>query len=468
MENTHIRTRFAPSPTGSLHIGSLRTALYAYLLAKHSGGEFLLRIEDTDQKREVPGSTQKIQDTLKLFGLDWDEGPGVGGPYGPYIQSERLTSGIYQKAAEKLLADGHAFYCFCQPKGKEEIVADRQKKIEFRDPCRNLTAEQIKAHLDSGLKPAVRLKVPDNEFVSYVDFVGRKKVTWMTDIVDDAMLLKSDGFPTYHLAVVVDDHAMQITHVLRGHDWQPSTPIHLLVHQFLGYSLPEIGHLTDILNEDGHGKLSKRKGNVSCDQFLADGYLPEAILNFVLLLGWAPKDNQELYTLEEIVQKFDPSGFQRSNPRFDPTKLIWLNGHYLRLKSNEELLKMARPFFPDSVSDEQLLAVIPLAKERVSRIQDMVGLTSFIFSEPVYEDKSILNQEFLRSSLEALSSSDWTKESIESHLLDLTNSKAYHRGDFFMNLRLAVSGQKVTPPLTESMLIIGKEKVLARLKALIV
>lgn len=467
MENTHIRTRFAPSPTGYLHIGGLRTALYSYLLAKHSGGDFLLRIEDTDKKREVEGSTQKIQDVLKLFGLNWDEGPGVDGPHGPYLQSQRVPNGIYQKAADKLLADGHAFYCFCKPKAKEEILADRQQKIEFRDPCRSLTQEEINSKIAAGEKPAIRLKTPENQIVSYVDFVTGKKVSWKTDIVDDAMLLKSDGFPTYHLAVVVDDQDMQITHVLRGHDWQPSTPIHILVHQFLGFPMPEYGHLTDILNVDGHGKLSKRKNNVSCEQFLAEGYLPEALLNFVLLLGWAPKDNQELYTLDEIVQKFDHHGFQKSNPRFDPTKLIWLNGHYLRQKSDQELLSLARPLFSESITNEQLLAVIPLSKERISRIGDIVSLTSFIFSEPKYDDKSLLNQEYLKESVNALSLADWNKESIESQLTNLTQSKNYHRGDFFMNLRLAIAGQKVTPPLTESMIIIGKETVLNRLKALI-
>lgn len=297
MDVTHIRTRFAPSPTGYLHIGSLRTALYAYALAKHSQGDFILRIEDTDQKREVAGSVEKIYESLKIFGLNWDEGPGIGGPYIPYVQSERVKTGIYKEAAEKLVSEGHAFYCFCKPRSKDEIVEGRSIKIELRDPCRTLTEDEVKEKLSAGEKPAIRLKVPENEKVSYIDYVSGKEVSWMSDIVDDAMLLKSDGFPTYHLAVVVDDTVMKITHILRGHDWQPSTPIHLLVYKFLGLEMPQLGHLTDILNADGHGKLSKRKGNVSCEQFLAEGYLPEALINFILLLGWAPKDNQELFTL---------------------------------------------------------------------------------------------------------------------------------------------------------------------------
>lgn len=467
MSDTHIRTRFAPSPTGYLHIGSLRTALYAYALAKHSGGDFILRLEDTDQKREVAGTAEKIYDSLKLFGLNWDEGPLIGGAYAPYIQSERVKTGIYQQAAEQLISSGNAFYCFCKAKSKEEIFNDRSVMMELRDPCRSLTENQIKEKIASGEKPAVRLKVPENEIISYVDFVTQKKVTWMTNIVDDAMLLKSDGFPTYHLAVVVDDTVMKITHVLRGHDWQPSTPIHLLAYKFLNYETPQIGHLTDILNADGHGKLSKRRGNVSCEQFLSEGYLPEALINFILLLGWAPKDNQELFTLDQFVAKFDPNGFQRANPRFDPTKLNWLNGHYLRLKSDEQLFDLVKPLFASSISNEKIKKVIPLAKERIIKINDIVNLTGFIFTRPSYDETMGINKQFLVEALSAIENSDWTKESIESNLLSVTKKNNFHRGDFFMNLRLAVSGQKVTPPLTESMLIIGKEEVLARLKSLL-
>ncbi len=466
MDITHVRTRFAPSPTGYLHIGSLRTALYAFALAKHNQGEFLLRIEDTDQKREVAGSTAKIYETLKIFGLNWDEGPEVGGPYGPYIQSERVSTGIYKQAADKLISEEKAFYCFCQPKTKEEIVADRTRKIEFRDPCRNLTKAEIDENFAKGIKPAIRLKVPDGEIISYVDFVSGKEVSWKTDIVDDAMLLKSDGFPTYHLAVVVDDHAMKITHVLRGHDWQPSTPIHLLIHKYLGLETPNIGHLTDILNADGHGKLSKRKGNVSCEQFLSEGYLPEALINFILLLGWAPKDNQELFTLDEFVKKFDPNGFQKANPRFDYTKLNWLNGHYLRLKSDQELFDLVRPLFDASADEEKIKKAIPIAKERITKTNDIVSLTSFIFQKPVYEDVSAINKQYIAEAINAIEKADWTKESIESNLLAVTEKNNFHRGEFFMSLRLAVSGKKVTPPLTESMLIIGKNEILDRLKSL--
>lgn len=464
MTNTHIRTRFAPSPTGYLHIGGLRTAAYAYALAKKNGGDFILRIEDTDQKREVEGATKKLIETLRLFGLNFDEGPEIGGPFGPYLQSERVSLGHYRQAAEKLLVEDHAFYCFCKPKSKDEIKSDRQFKIEFRDPCRKLTPEEIKSKLDSGEKPAIRLKTPDGETISYTDYVLKKETTWKTDVVDDAMLLKSDGFPTYHLAVVVDDTDMQITHVLRGHDWQPSTPIHLLVYKFLGLKRPEIGHLTDILNPEGKGKLSKRNNNVSCEQYLEGGYLPDAILNFVILLGWAPKDNQDMFTLQEFVQKFDPSGFQKSNPRFDMKKLDWLNGQYLRRVPENILADWFKEYLPSDITPQTLQVLVPLVKERISKVREVAGLTRFIFEEPTL-DITKINQEQLAIAYEALLNSAWNKEGIESSLNEAANSRNLHRGEFFMNLRYAISGQNVTPPLTECMLLIGQEKVLARLKS---
>lgn len=462
MSNQNIRTRFAPSPTGFLHIGGLRTAAYAYALAKSQSGKFILRLEDTDKKREVDGSATKLYEVLKLFGLNWDEGPLINGPHAPYIQSERVSLGEYQKAADRLVADDHAFYCFCKPRTKEEIKEERQFKIEFRDPCRSLTKEQVEEKLKSGEKPAIRLKTPDNEAISYTDFVLGKTTTWNTNVVDDAMLLKSDGFPTYHLAVVVDDTAMKISHVLRGHDWQPSTPIHLLVYKYLGLPTPQIGHLTDILNPDGKGKLSKRNNNVSCEQYLNDGYLPEALLNFVILLGWAPKDNQELFTLQEFVDKFDSKGFQKSNPRFDQRKLDWLNGQYIKVMPDETIYGLVKNLFPSDVSQETVKSIIPLAKQRITKIEDIISLTRFIYQE-INSDIVSLNSQFTQSSYNALKKSNWTKIDIEANLASETTANGFNRADYFMNLRLAVSGQKVTPPLTECMLIMGKEKVLNRL-----
>lgn len=458
-----VRTRFAPSPTGFLHIGGLRTAAYAYALAKHNQGKFLLRIEDTDQKREVEGATQKIYDILKLFKLDWDEGPLVGGPHEPYIQSLRLPSKIYSNAAAKLLEEGHAFYCFCKPLTKEEIKANQAtKKIQFRDPCRKLTPQEIQHKLDAGEQPAIRLKVPDNEKISYKDFVLGKKNEWRTDFVDDAMLLKSDGFPTYHLAMPVDDHDMQISHVIRTSEWQSSTPIHLLVFKFLGFEPPLIGHPTAILDPEG-GKLSKRKGNVSVEQFLEDGYLPEALLNFVILLGWAPKDNQEFFSLEEFVTKFDENGFQKSNPQFNIQKLSWFNGQWMRRISFDDFYSRLLPFLPkDWHADTRLKDVATLIQSRIATFKEAEPLIKFFFEEPTVSPE--LEKSYLDEVVATLEKSDWNKESIEDSLLKLVEQKGHKKADFFMALRLAVCGARITPPLTESMLILGKETVLTRLR----
>lgn len=466
MVTNTVRTRFAPSPTGYLHIGGLRTALYAYALAKHYGGQFILRIEDTDQKREVAGSTEKIYDILKKFGLFWDEGPVVGGQFGPYIQSERAKTPIYSLAAKQLLDNDHAFYCFCAVQTKDEIKASRKDEIKFRDPCRNLTPEEIKTKINSGQKPAIRLKVPDGEFISYTDYVSGKKTTWKTDVVDDAMLLKSDGFPTYHLALVVDDHHMQITHALRGHDWMPSTPIHLLVYKYLGFDLPQIGHLTDIQDPNG-GKLSKRKGNVSVEQFLSDGFLPSALLNFVTLLGWAPKDNQEMFTLSEFVDKFDEKGFQKSNPQLNLTKLSWFNGQYIRLTSDAELLELLKPYHDFDCPDGKLLQIISLSKSRISNLKDFATLNAFFFSRPSNPPLIESDKKYLLMAKEIFTNVDFDKTSIETALVNKVKESGWTNSEFFMALRLAISGQRVSPPLTESMIIIGRSEVLDRLNQII-
>jgi glutamyl-tRNA synthetase len=444
MPEMKTRTRFAPSPTGFLHIGGLRTALYAYALAKHNRGDFILRIEDTDQKREVEGATKALQETLKKFNLNWDEF---------YLQSERVKQGIYQKPAEKLISAGHAFFCQCPPKNAET----EGFSLVLRDPCRD-------KNFNSG---AIKLKVPDNQTISYYDFVHQKEISWKSDTVYDATLLKSDGFPTYHLAAMVDDLDMKITHILRGHDWLPSTPIHLLVFKYLGGSTPQIGHLTDILSATTGKKLSKRTDSVYCEQFLADGFLPEALLNFIMLLGWAPKDNRELFTLEEFVKHFDPRGFQDANPRFLDQKLLWFNGQYLRQKSDQELLSLVRPEYPESVSNDLLLQIIPLAKARISTLPQFKTLTQFFFETPNYSDFTPDQIENIKVANEVLSSVDWNKEAIESQLIENVKKNNWKNSDFFMALRLAVTGQKVTPPLTESMLILGKDEVVRRLSAII-
>lgn len=444
-----VTTRFAPSPTGALHIGGLRTAIYAYALAKHEGGKFILRIEDTDTKREVPGSKEEIKKILKLFGLLWDEF---------YVQSERVAKGIYEKAAKELVENGHAFYCECKSKNaKEEGFS-----TELRDPCRN-------KNLKSG---AIKLRVPDKETVKYTDYVLDKEVSWDTSIVPDTTLLKSDGFPTYHLGVVVDDHDMGVTHVLRGHDWMPSTPIHLLVYKFLGFDLPQIGHLTDILDPEG-GKLSKRKGSVSVTGMISEGYLPEAIANFVILLGWAPKNERELFTLKEFVEIFDPKGFQKSNPDFNRKKLDWFNGEYIRRLEVEELkskLENRNSKFKSLDKDKQM-AITTLIQSRIKTLAEFDNLAGFFFKYRKF-DSSFFEKDYkkhIKGAIEVLENlKSWTKEALDKALLGLIDRDGFKTGDFFMNLRVAVAGSRFTPPINESIVILGKEETLKRLKEVLI
>ncbi|MEK7536618.1 MAG: glutamate--tRNA ligase [Patescibacteria group bacterium] len=428
-----MRTRFAPSPTGFLHIGSLRTALYAYLLAKNKKGDFILRIEDTDQKREVVGSTDAICDTLKKFGLVWDEF---------FMQSERHKSGIYKKTAEKLVSDGHAFYCQCKPKNA---------KIEgfsniLRDPCRDL-------ELASG---AIKLKVPDGQIVKYKDFVHKKEISWNTDTIYDATLLKSDGFPTYHLAAMTDDVEMRITHILRGHDWLPSTPVHLLVFEYLGGTRPEIGHLTDILSTETGKKLSKRRDSVFVENFIKEGYLPQALLNFILLLGWAPKDNRELYSLEEMVKYFDVNGFQDANPRFFREKLDWFNGQYIRKLSIDSLLEKLK--LDKTIKNK---AIVSLLQDRIEKLSDFDSLAKFFFDRPKVDIKLFGEnyKEHLESAVDGIKN--------DRDLMEVVKENNFKTGDFFMSLRIAVTGMKFTPPINESITILGKEETITRLKSLI-
>ena len=445
-----VRTRFAPSPTGSMHIGNLRTAFYAYALAKHNSGDFILRIEDTDKKREAEGGIDEIKKLLADFNIKWDE---------YYVQSERLS--LYKEAAEKLVKNDYAFYCQCEAKNaKKEGYSD-----ERRDPCRD-------KKLTSG---AIKLKVPENDVVSFRDYVLNEVIEWKTSDVFDATLLKTDGFPTYHLASVVDDHDMKISHVLRGHDWMPSTPIHLLVYKFLGYSLPEIGHLTDILDPEG-GKLSKRKGSTSTVGLIAEGYLPEALFNFVILLGWAPKDNQELFSLESFVKDFDNKGFQKANPIFNREKLDWFNGYYIRQLSDADLCKKFENFSPEFEKlNEKLrgskpwkLKIVNLVKDRIKKISDIDEFAKFFWEAPKVDTK-LFGENYKKHLSEAASIiesvKDWKLETLNEKFMEVVKAKGYKTGDFFMSLRVAITGSKFTPPINDSIIILGKDETLKRLKS---
>lgn len=401
-----VRTRFAPSPTGFLHIGGLRTAAYAFAFAKKNGGDFILRIEDTDQKRNVAGSVDSLKNTLQTFGLKWDE---------YYVQSERLD--LYKKAAEKLVEQGNAY------------------------------------HSDG----AVKLKVPKNEIISYRDFVFKEEITWHSEDVFEAVLLKSDGWPTYHLAVVVDDHEMKISHVLRGYDWMPSTPIHLLIYKFLNYELPQIGHLTDI-QEPAGGKLSKRKGNVSVEDFLKEGYLPEALLNFVILMGWAPKDNRELFTLEEFIQNFNPDGLQKANPMFNKTKLDWFNQQYIKKLDITDLTDKLTDF--TDKNKDTIKKLLPLVRDRLATLKDFDSLTNYFFVKPKVAPQNELIINHAVSVLEK----DFDGKILEEKARAFCAEKNIKVGDYFMALRLAVTGLSATPPLWNIMEVLGKEEILERLE----
>jgi glutamyl-tRNA synthetase len=441
-KKTTVRTRFAPSPTGAMHIGNLRTALYAYALAKSKRGDFILRIEDTDKKREKVGGVEEIKSLLTIFGIKWDE---------YYVQSERMKTGIYKNAADKLVLDGHAFYCQCEAKNADEKGYSK----ELRDPCRD-------KNLKSG---AVKLKVPEKEKVSFFDFILKKEVSWDTSTISDTTILKSDGYPTYHLAVVVDDTDIKITHVLRGHDWMPSTPIHLLIYKYLGYVIPEIGHLTDILDPDG-GKLSKRKGSTSCRVLLSEGYLPDAILNFIMLTGWAPKDNREIYSLEEFVKAFNPDGFQIANPIFNKEKLNWFNGYYIRSMKNEVLVQVINELYEKKLDIKILEKSVPLIKERIVLLSDYMKIADFFYKKPEL-DKSLMGENYknhLQSANAVLTGiSDWRLDKINGCLTEEIGKKVYKTGPFFMDLRIAVTGKKFTPPINESIAILGKVETLIRI-----
>ena len=461
-----VRTRFAPSPTGYLHIGGLRTALYEFLFAKSQEGSFVLRIEDTDKNRFVPGATESLCRILKIFNLGWDEGPEVDGPYFPYIQSQRVASGIYKRYAEQLLSGGHAYYCFCPPQTKDQIKQSHAaKQLILRDPCRNLTRAEVNDHLKRGENPAIRLRLPDNETVAFHDFILKKDISWNTKNVDEVMLLKSDGFPTYQLAVVVDDATMKISHIIRALEWLPSTPVHLLLFKYFGFAQPQIGHVTDILDPSG-GKLSKRKGNVSCEDFLAQGYLPEAILNFILLCGWAPKDNREIFSLDEMVSHFAEGNFQTAHAIFNVKKLNWFNGYYLRQKAEPDLINLLRPYAPPGATGGELARILPLIRQRIEKLSDFIPLAGFFWERPsvtpdLFSDPNAAGH--LSQALVSLSDIlKWSAASINAVLQPLPEKFGWNTGDFFMTLRLAITGNRVTPPLSESLEILGKEETTRR------
>jgi len=467
IDSKNIRTRMAPSPTGELHIGGLRTLLYDYALAKKNNGQFILRIEDTDQKRLVVGSQERILQVIKDYGLSWDEGPDIGGPYGPYVQTERLD--IYQKYIKELLDKGLAYYCFCTQERLDSLRAAQKaaKQLPRYDQhCLHLSKEEIQKNLDNKVPYTIRMVIPKNETIVFEDII-RGKIKFNTNEVDDQVLIKSNGIPTYHFAAVVDDHLMKISHVFRGEEWLTSTPKHLLLYRYFDWEPPQFAHLTVLLNPDGKGKLSKRTGSTHARAFLDEGYLPEAMLNFLMLLGWNPGDDREFFTLDEFVQTFSLEHLHKKSPVFDRKKLDYFNGYYLRQKTDEQLFELFKKFLPQA-SDDQIKILVPVLKERIVKLSDLPTQTKFIFEDVEY-DKELLLKKGTDSKL-AIDMLQKTKELIQKDfsnlsekILTLIKENNWNTGEFFMVFRVAICGAVFTPPVVECLPALGQEKTLHKL-----
>ncbi len=473
MNKMQVRTRMAPSPTGDIHVGSMSILLKNYAFAKKHGGSFILRIEDTDKEREVPGAIERILSCIRAYGLDWDEGPEKDGPFGPYTQSERLS--IYKEYAQKLVDMGKAYYCTCSSERLFEMrEAQKAAKIppKYDRHC-FLNQDEIKKQIEAGEPFVIRLKTPESETVVVNDLI-RGTIEFDSDTIDDQVLLKSDGYPTYHMAVVIDDHLMEVTHILRGEEWISSTPKHVLLYKAFGWIEPIFAHIPVYLNPDGKGKMSKRKGTVSAQSFLDRGYLPEALLNFFMILGWAHPEEKEVLTLAEFIEHFDPKDVSAKSVVFDLQKLNWLNGVYLRKLSIDELIAALRPFIPESCPQENLKEIVMLVHERLETLSDFSELTSFFYQD-ITQNKALLLKkattpgevsEQLKISAAALQEiENWKHEIIERVLRELQEKHDWKKSQYFMMLRVASTGKTATPPLFETMQYIGKKAILSRLKA---
>lgn len=475
---SNVRVRFAPSPTGFLHIGGLRTALFNYLFAKREGGAFILRIEDTDRTRFVEGALEDIKKGLSWTGIEWDEGPDKGGAYGPYVQSERLA--MYKKAAETLLEQGTAYRCFCTA---DRLAALREEGVSGYDrKCRDLSKEESAQRAASGEPFVVRLKAPLDGETVFQDYL-RGEVRFENSTIGDIVILKTDNYPTYHLASVMDDHHMEITHVLRGEEWISSTPKHVLLYDAFGWTPPEFVHLPVILSPKG-GKLSKRDGATSVKDFIAKGYLPEAMVNFLAMLGWSLDGETSMITMDELKGVFTIKKIGMASPVFDISKLDDLNGKYIRSLDPEALLAAVLPVLEDANllhpgDDEQveyLRQILPLVVERLNWLPEIVEKTAFFFSEELdYGDGSLLIPKkttaeeaaaiLVEASTRLEAADDFSEEKIEELLRAQVGETGMKVGQVFMAIRIAVSGSKTSPGLFETIHVLGKERCLNRLKA---
>jgi glutamyl-tRNA synthetase len=477
-----VRVRFAPSPTGYPHVGGIRTAMFNWLMARHEGGTFILRIEDTDVTRKVKGAVKAILDSLRWLDLDWDEGPEVGGKYGPYVQSERLE--LYKAAAERLVAQGNAYYCYCSPQRLEELRAEQVKHKQppgYDRLCRDLTPQERAKKEAEGIIPVVRFKVPLQGQTRFNDLIYGD-VVFEHDTIDDFVLLKSDGYPTYHLANVVDDHAMEISHVIRGEEWISSTPRHLLLYKALGFEPPQYIHHPLILGPD-RAKLSKRHGAVSILDYREMGYLPQTMFNFLSLIGWSLDDKTELMSRQELIDNFSLERIGKTGAIFNREKLDWMNGVYIRKMTPDEFFEAVQPYLMMDISagealisnEEYVRAVLPLVQERAKTLADVPRLTRFFFELQLDLDLQTLivtgmdvqstrkALEVVRERLEKLEPFD--ENSLEALLRPLATELELKTGQLFGMLRVTATGETAAPPLFQTMAVLGKERCLRRIEA---
>lgn len=472
-----VRTRFAPSPTGRMHVGNLRTALYAYLIAKHEGGDFLLRIEDTDQERLVEGAVDIIYRTLEKTGLIHDEGPDKDGGCGPYVQSERQASGIYMEYAKQLIDRGEAYYCFCD---KERLDSLKQevagKEISVYDKhCLSLSKEEVEEKLASGIPYVIRQNNPTEGTTTFCDEIYGD-ITVDNSELDDMILIKSDGYPTYNFANVVDDHLMGITHVVRGNEYLSSSPKYNRLYEAFGWKVPVYVHCPLITDEE-HKKLSKRSGHSSFEDLLDQGFLTEAVINYVALLGWSSEDNREIFTLEELVQAFNYRHMSKSPAVFDMTKLKWMNGEYIKAMDFDAFYEKALPFLKETIhKDVDFKKVAEMVKTRIEIFPEIPALIDFFEAVPEYDAAMYTHKKMKTNAETSLAvlkevlpvleeQTDYSNDALYGRLVEFVKEKGYKNGYVMWPIRTAVSGKQMTPAgATEIMEVIGKEETLVRVK----
>ena len=472
-----VRTRFAPSPTGYMHIGNLRTALYEYLIAKSQGGKFILRIEDTDQERQVEGAVDVIYNTMRMTGLKHDEGPDIGGDYGPYVQSERM--GMYMDYAKELVEKGEAYYCFCTKERLESLKESNAEGAAFAKydrHCLGLSKEEVQAKLDAGEPFVIRQKMPDSGTTTFSDVVYGDITVENTEL-DDQILMKADGFPTYNFANVVDDHLMHITHVVRGSEYLSSTPKYNLLYKAFGWEPPVYVHLPAVMR-DAHHKLSKRHGDKSFEDLVREGYVVEAIVNYIALLGWSPSGTQEIFSLKELEENFDMAGLSKSPAIFDIKKLTWMNSEYLKAMDFDKFYALAEPKLKEALGDTDLdlKQIAALLQKRLETLNDIPGLVEFFKTLPEYgtelytHKKMKTNDEIALSSLEAAlpvleNLEDWNTTSIHDALMALVGELGIKNGQLLWPVRTALSGEPTSPGgAMELADILGKEESLRRIR----